>query len=42
MAIKAYDALPSDDTTLQVDELDKLPKAAGVVISPCLCISKCL
>lgn len=26
------DALPSDDTTLQIVELNELPKAAGVVI----------
>lgn len=27
-----HDALPSDDTALQIFELDELPKATGVVI----------
>lgn len=29
---KNHDALPSDDTTLQVVELNELPKATGVVV----------
>ena len=27
-----HDVLPSDDTALQIVELDELPKATGVVI----------
>ena len=35
-----HDVLPSDDTTLQIVELDEHPKATGVVILSSLSVAK--